>query len=130
MGVMSQQLSTEHASTLITKLQPPPRGETATKQPSASSSDGGWLEQRRGSLDYATCMEMIYKAANKVSQLNYRGAHLQLPSNLQFKEWEELAHTDEDGYLIEYPMYGFPVEYDGPVPTPMENNHLCPAAPT
>ena len=40
-----------------------------------------------------------------------------------FSEWEALAHTAEDTTLINFLKYGFPVRYEGPVPTPADHKH-------
>ena len=78
--------------------------------------------QERGPT-YATYMTRVYESVSVAGRPNYQGARLQLPFNLQFEEWEALVSTEEDGQLIELLRYGFPMGYEGPVPTPAESNH-------
>ena len=68
-------------------------------------------------------MTDIYNKVIEAGLLNYSGARLQLLSNMHFPEWEALAHTLEDITLISFLKYGFPVGYEGPVPTPAVHNN-------
>ena len=72
---------------------------------------------------HASVMTDIYNKVTEVGLPNYQGAQLQLPSNMHFPEWEALAHTPEDSTLISFLKYGFPVGYEGPVPTTTDYNH-------
>ena len=66
--------------------------------------------------EYAAVMTDICNKVTEVGLPNYHGARLQLPSNMNFPEWEALAHTAEDKTLINFLKYGFPVGYEGSVP--------------
>ena len=77
----------------------------------------------RGGPAYTAVMTGIYNKVTELSLPNYIGARLQFPSNLHFPEWEALANTPEDSNLISFLQHGFPVGYDGPVPTPATHNH-------
>ena len=68
-------------------------------------------------------MQRVYEAESEEGQLNYRGVWLQLRSKLYFNVCQALALTDEDDHIIEYLRCGFPVGYEGPILTPMANNH-------
>ena len=67
-------------------------------------------------------MTTVYKKVIAAGLTDYLVARLQLPSNLHFREWEALAHTD-DIRLIYFLKYSFRMRYEGPVPTPADNNH-------
>ena len=79
--------------------------------------------QRRGPK-YATFITTVYNEVTEARLPNYLGVCLQLSSNLHFREWEALAHTEDDTRLVDFLKYGFPVGYDGPVPIPADNNHI------
>ena len=68
-------------------------------------------------------MTDIYNKVTEVGLPNYHGAQLQLPSNMCVPEWEALPHMAEDTTLINFLKYGFPVVYEGPVPTPADHNN-------
>ena len=46
-----------------------------------------------------------------------------------FPEWEALAYAAEDTTLITFLQYGFPVGYEGPVPTPADHISILPQHP-
>ena len=73
---------------------------------------------------YTAVMIDIYNKVTEVGLPIYHGAQVQLPSNMHFLEWEVLAHTLEDITLISFLKYGFPMRYEGPVPTPAIHNHI------
>ena len=74
-------------------------------------------------VDYAIKMLQIYNEVVAHGRPNFEGAKFILPSNLIFPEWDTIAHIDEDARTVDYLRYGFPAGYDGPVPTPLLDNH-------
>ena len=54
---------------------------------------------------------------------NFRGARLPLLSNFIFDEWEAIAYSQVDHEVIQYLRYGFPMGFEGPIPTPSVGNH-------
>ena len=84
-------------------------------------------QARKGSPAYTAVITDICNKVTELSLPNYIVARIQLPSNLCFPEWEALAHTPEDSILISFLKHGFPVGYEGPVPTPATHNHASAA---
>ena len=70
----------------------------------------------------AAYMLRVYDKVIVAGLSNYHRVHMQLPSNLHFREREVLACTEDDTGLIEFLKYGFPMGYEGLVPTPTGNN--------
>ena len=62
----------------------------------------------------------IYRMVTACGQPNFRGARLPLPSNFDFHEW---SHTQADQEVLQYLKYGFPADFEGPIPTPSFGNH-------
>ena len=54
---------------------------------------------------------------------NFRGTRLPVPTNLNLGEWAAICTTEEDALTLQYLTFGFPVGYEGPVPTPTFHNH-------
>ena len=50
-------------------------------------------------------------------------AHITMPSNLHFKAWDELIQMPVNARVVAFLCLGFPVGYEGPVPTPAIGNH-------
>ena len=71
-------------------------------------------------------MAMVYEMVSVAGLPNYQRACLQLPSNLQFKEWQVLAHTEDDSKRIELLKYSFPMGYEAQYP-PLQTTfmYLC-----
>ena len=40
-----------------------------------------------------------------------------------FKEWDKLVYTHNDAQMVDFLQFGFPVGYEGPMPTPSSANH-------
>ena len=75
------------------------------------------------SLAYSNSMLDIYRVVTAHGQPNFRGAHLPLPSNFDVHQWSAIAHTQADLEVLQYLKYGFPVGFEGPIPTPSFSNH-------
>jgi len=78
---------------------------------------------RQGGSEYTQTMLSIYEAVKAHGVPNYRGARIKLPTNLCLGEWEKEIKDMPDGELLDYLIYGFPVSYRGPIPTPNTANH-------
>ena len=65
----------------------------------------------------------IYEKVTATNLPNYSTAHCQLPSNFQFKESEALIQNPEDATTVDCLKFGFPVGYQGLIPTPTVTNH-------
>ena len=66
---------------------------------------------------YAEHLLHVNKVVMAFGVPNRKGARLPLPSNLHFKEWQNISHTKEDDIIISYLKLGFPAGYEGQVPT-------------
>ena len=54
---------------------------------------------------------------------NFCGARMAVHTNLDLGEWASICHTEEDAVTLSYLTFGFPVGYEGSVPTPSLANH-------
>ena len=72
---------------------------------------------------YTTSMLGIYRVVTASGSPNFRGARLSLPSNFIFNGWEAIAHSQADCKVIQYLRYGYPMGFEGPIPTPSFGNH-------
>jgi hypothetical protein len=69
-------------------------------------------------------MLAVYKAITATGRLNYAGAHIHLPTNHNIEQWEQAAIGHHDTEVMQFLKYGFPVAYQGPIPTPATDNHF------
>ena len=65
----------------------------------------------------------IYRVVIACGQPNFRGARLPLPSNFDFHQLAAIPHTPANQQVLQYLRYGFPVGFQGPIPTPSFGNH-------
>ena len=79
--------------------------------------------ERKGSSNTVHYMQLIYEKVAATGHANYSTAHCQLCSNLRFSMWEALIHEPQYVVMVDCLKVGFPVGYQGPIPTPTEFNH-------
>ena len=65
----------------------------------------------------------IYQQVVEGGLLNFMGAHIPVPTNLNIGIWSKLAVTPEEELVVSSVTYGFPVGYQGPVHSPSWENH-------
>jgi len=78
---------------------------------------------RRSGPGYTASMLKIYNAVTATGLHNVVGARIQLPSNLNFKCWENMAIGYKDAKVVDHLKYGFPANYQGIIPDPTYKNH-------
>ena len=71
-----------------------------------------------GGPDYTAQLLSIYEQVVVTGASKFRVAHTPLPTNLNINAWWQLTPTHEDARVMEFLEFGFPVGYDGLVPTP------------
>jgi hypothetical protein len=64
----------------------------------------------------------IYLAVTASGVPNFQGLRIPLPTNLNLPQWREAAAGYQDKEVVDLLTYGFPVSYEGPIPTPTFEN--------
>ena len=72
---------------------------------------------------YVASMLDIYRVVTVSGLPNFKGVRITLPSNFIFNEWEAIAYSQANCAVIQYLRYGFPVGFEGHMPTPSFGNH-------
>ena len=78
---------------------------------------------RKAAPGYLPVMTTIHQAVRLTGKHNFEAAKIQLPSNLNFKRWEQMAQGYHDAEVVNFLKFGFPVSYQGPIPDPASENH-------
>ena len=63
----------------------------------------------------------IYGKVASLGKPNFWGSHIHLA--LYFNEWHAIIHSEPEKETLQFPQYGFPVGFEGPIPTPTMGNH-------
>ena len=77
----------------------------------------------RSGTAFAGVLLTVYVVVTSYHQANLLGARIPVPTNLNLQQLEKICVTPEDHLTLQYLQFGFPVGYDGPVPTPTCHNH-------
>lgn len=70
-----------------------------------------------------TQLMIIYTNVRETGVPNYKQARISLPRGLNIPAWRQLTHGHHDTALVDLLEYGFPLGFDGPIPTPCWENH-------
>ena len=66
----------------------------------------------------------IYERVKATGVPNHQGARIPLPRGLNIPTWRRLTADHQDTSLIDLLEYGFPLGYEGPIPTLSYSNHM------
>ena len=68
-------------------------------------------------------MLTTYDRVASKEALNFQGAQVPVPTNLNIQQWRVIATKPSQHRIVDFLLYGFPVSYEGPIPTPSASNH-------
>ena len=85
--------------------------------------NGNFLARPKdGGLQFASYMFDIYSRVVELGLPNFIGDRIPVPSNLNIKAWSQLAVTPQQCQVMEFLTFGYPVGFEGPLPTPTGNH--------
>ena len=81
------------------------------------------LPPRQDGPGYAALMLGIYSLVAATCLPNFMATRVPLPSNLHFKAWHSLVHIADNARVVKFLKFGFPMGFEGLVPTLAADNH-------